>query len=170
MNQISVRFAVNGKPCDVRVRPDSFLLDVLREDLGQSDVKEACDEGECGACTVLVDGMPVDSCIYFCGQADGRAVTTPAGLAEGDRLHPVQQAFIDHGAVQCGFCTPGFLVAAKALLAENPAPTEEEIRTGLAGNLCRCTGYGNIVRAVAAAARTIAESGSSESVVEDRDA
>jgi aerobic carbon-monoxide dehydrogenase small subunit len=170
MSQIPVRFAVNGEPREVRVRADNFLLDVLRENLGQLDVKEACDEGECGACTVLVDGMPVDSCIYFCGQADGRAVTTPAGLTDGDRLHPVQQAFIDHGAVQCGFCTPGFLVAAKALLEENPAPTEDEIRAGLAGNLCRCTGYGNIVRAVRAAAQNIAEGGSSMSIVEDRDA
>jgi carbon-monoxide dehydrogenase small subunit len=152
-----LRLRVNGKPCEVQVHPGSYLLDVLRDDLGYLDVKEACDEGECGACTVLVDGRPVDSCIYFCAQADGRSVTTPAGLAEGDSLHPVQQAFIDNGAVQCGFCTPGFLVAAAALLAENPAPSEDEIRAALAGNLCRCTGYANIVRAVQAAAQTSAE-------------
>jgi aerobic carbon-monoxide dehydrogenase small subunit len=152
-----LRFQVNGKPCEVQVHPGSYLLDVLRDDLGYLDVKEACDEGECGACTVLVDGHPVDSCIYFCAQASGRMVTTPAGLAEGDSLHPVQQAFIDNGAVQCGFCTPGFLVAAAALLAENPAPSEDQIRAGLAGNLCRCTGYANIVRAVQAAAQTTAE-------------
>jgi carbon-monoxide dehydrogenase small subunit len=170
MTEMPVRFVVNRKPCEVPVRPGSFLLDVLREDLGQLDVKEACDEGECGACTVLVDGTPVDSCIYFCAQAEGATVTTPAGLADGDRLHPVQQAFIDHGAVQCGFCTPGFLVAAKALLEENSSPTEDEIRAGLAGNLCRCTGYGNIVRAVQAAAQTIAEAESRKSTVEDRDA
>jgi aerobic carbon-monoxide dehydrogenase small subunit len=152
-----LRLQVNGKPCEVQVHPGSYLLDVLRDDLGYLDVKEACDEGECGACTVLVDGRPVDSCIYFCAQADRRAVTTPAGLAEGDSLHPLQQAFIDNGAVQCGFCTPGFLVAAAALLAENPAPSQEEIRAALAGNLCRCTGYANIVRAVQAAAQTTAE-------------
>jgi aerobic carbon-monoxide dehydrogenase small subunit len=153
-----LHFQVNGKPCEVQVHPGSYLLDVLRDDLGYLDVKEACDEGECGACTVLVDGHPVDSCIYFCAQASGRVVTTPAGLAEGDSLHPVQQAFIDNGAVQCGFCTPGFLVAAAALLAENPAPSEDQIRAGLAGNLCRCTGYANIVRAVqAAATQTTAE-------------
>jgi aerobic carbon-monoxide dehydrogenase small subunit len=169
MTETPVRFVVNGKPCEVRTSPGRFLLDVLRENLDQLDVKEACDEGECGACTVLVDGQPVDSCIYFCAQADGRAVTTAAGLADGDVLHPVQQAFIDHGAVQCGFCTPGFLVAAKALLAENPAPTEDEVRAGLAGNLCRCTGYGTIVRAVLAAAATMAEAGS-RTTVEDRDA
>jgi carbon-monoxide dehydrogenase small subunit len=157
MNLIPVRFTVNGKPCSVEVPPGSYLLDVLRDNLGQLDVKEACAEGECGACTVLVDGEPVDSCIYFCAQAQRRAVTTAAGLADGDILHPVQQAFVDHGAVQCGFCTPGFVVAAAALLNENPAPTEAEVRTALAGNLCRCTGYTNIVRAVVAAGERAAE-------------
>jgi carbon-monoxide dehydrogenase small subunit len=161
-----VRFALNGTPCEMAVAPGSYLLDVLRDELGQRDVKEACDEGECGACTVLVDGQPVDSCIYFCATANGRMVTTPAGLSEGGSPHPVAQAFIDTGAVQCGFCTPGFVVAATALLAENPTPTEDEIRAALAGNLCRCTGYTNIVRAVAAAARTIA---AESSTVENSD-
>jgi carbon-monoxide dehydrogenase small subunit len=151
MTLVPLRFTMNGKPCAVEVPPGSYLLDVLRDHLGQLDVKEACDEGECGACTVLLDGEPVDSCIYFCAQAHRRAVTTAAGLAAGDALHPVQQAFVDHGAVQCGFCTPGFVVAAAALLDENPAPTEAEVRAALAGNLCRCTGYTNIVRAVLAA-------------------
>jgi carbon-monoxide dehydrogenase small subunit len=151
MTLVALRFTVNGKPCHVQVPPGSYLLDVLRDHLGRLDVKEACDEGECGACTVLVNGEPVDSCIYFCAQAHEHAVTTAAGLGNGDTLHPVQQAFIDHGAVQCGFCTPGFVVAAAALLDENPAPTEAEVRAALAGNLCRCTGYTNIVRAVLAA-------------------
>lgn len=162
-----LRFQVNGEPCEVQARPGSYLLDVLRDDLGYLDVKEACDEGECGACTVLLDGRPVDSCIYFCAQVNERAVTTPAGLAEGDSLHPVQQAFMDNGAVQCGFCTPGFLVAAAALIAENPAPSEDQIRAALAGNLCRCTGYTNIVRAVQAAAQTLA---GAASTAEDPDA
>jgi carbon-monoxide dehydrogenase small subunit len=160
-----IRFTLNGAPREVTVAPGSYLLDVLREQLGQRDVKETCDEGECGACTVLVDGQPVDSCIYFCAKANGRLVTTPAGLSEGDSLHPVARAFVDSGAVQCGFCTPGFVVSAAALLAENPTPTEDEIRAALAGNLCRCTGYTNIVRAVAAAARATTD----ESTVENPD-
>jgi carbon-monoxide dehydrogenase small subunit len=161
-----MRLQVNGEPCQVSVRPGSYLLDVLREELGRRDVKEACDEGECGACTVLVDGKPVDSCIYFTGQAAGRPVTTPAGLPQGASRH-VQQAFVDHGAVQCGFCIPGFIVAATALLEENPTPSEDEIRLALAGNLCRCTGYSNIVRAVEAAARALAHD---RSTGENRDA
>ena len=167
MTETPVRFVLNGEPCEVRVAPGSFLLDVLRENLGQLDVKETCNEGECGACTVLVDGRSVDSCIYFCARADGHAVTTPAGLTDGERLDPVQRAFIDHGAVQCGFCTPGFVVAAKALLEENPSATEDEIRAGLAGNLCRCTGYANIVRAVRAAGRIMDRGASGMTTVED---
>jgi carbon-monoxide dehydrogenase small subunit len=163
---IPLRLRVNGEPCEASVPPGSYLLDVLRGDLGRLDVKETCDEGECGACTVLVDGRAVDSCIYFGAQADGCSVTTPAGLARGGSLHPVQRAFADSGAVQCGFCIPGFVMAATALLEENPSPTEDEIRLSLAGNLCRCTGYTNIVRAVQAAARLIQNASDGE----DRDA
>lgn len=166
--RMALRLCVNGEPCEVSVRPGSYLLDVLREEFGRLDVKEACDEGECGACTVLVNGQPVDSCIYFTAQVAGRCVTTPAGLARGGSLHPVQQAFVDHGAVQCGFCIPGFIVAAAALLEENPMPSEDEIRLALAGNLCRCTGYTNIVRAVEAAARALAHDRSTGE--KDRDA
>ena len=151
MTRIQIDLDVNGQPYRVEVPPGAYLLDVLRDDLGLQGTKEACAEGECGACTVLVDGKAVDSCILFAAQADGRAITTVEGLGQGGELHPVQQAFADLGAVQCGFCTPGFVVAATGLLAENPGPTTAEIREGLAGNLCRCTGYTNIVRAVLAA-------------------
>ena len=145
------RLIVNGGDYVVDASAGAYLLDVLRNDLGLQGTKEACAEGECGACTVLVDGEPVDSCIYFARQAEGRSITTVEGLA-GDELHPVQRAFADHGAVQCGFCTPGFVVAAAALLEHNPHPDADDVRTALAGNLCRCTGYDNIVAAVLAAA------------------
>jgi carbon-monoxide dehydrogenase small subunit len=141
---------VNGAEYRIEVPAGAFLLDVLRDHLGLQGVKEACAEGECGSCTVLIDGRPVDSCILFAGQAAGREITTVEGLS-ADGLHPVQQAFAELGAVQCGFCTPGFVVAAAALLEENPSPAPEEVRAALAGNLCRCTGYDAIVAAVVAA-------------------
>ena len=141
---------VNGGDYRVEAPAGSYLLDLLRDRLGLQGTKEACAEGECGSCTVLVDGEPVDSCIYFAGQAEGREITTIEGLRAdgGTGAHPVQRAFAALGAVQCGFCTPGFVVAAAALLERHPDPTPDEVREGLAGNLCRCTGYDNIVAAV----------------------
>jgi carbon-monoxide dehydrogenase small subunit len=147
----SLDLTVNGGRYSVAVPPGAYLLDVLRDELGLQGTKEACAEGECGSCTVLVDGEPVDSCIYFAHQAGGRSVTTVEGIGEAGG-HPVQRAFAEHGAVQCGFCTPGFVVAAAALLERAPHPDEAEIRNALAGNLCRCTGYEAIVAAVLAAA------------------
>src|SRR3954470_294127 len=133
--------------------PGRSLLRVLRDDLGRTGAKEGCDDSECGACMVLLDGRPVNSCSYLALQADGREITTIEGLtAEDGELHPLQQAFLDEGGVQCGFCTPGMLISAKALLDRTPSPDEDEIRLALSGNLCRCTGYSGIVRAVQAAA------------------
>jgi carbon-monoxide dehydrogenase small subunit len=148
---------VNGVGYPVEVEPWRSLLSVLRDEVGLTGSKEGCDDSECGACMVLLDGRPVNSCSYLALQADGREVTTIEGLAAADgELHPLQRAFLDQGGVQCGFCTPGMLISAKALLDENPTPTEEEIRLALSGNLCRCTGYSGIVRAVQSAAGELA--------------
>jgi carbon-monoxide dehydrogenase small subunit len=144
---------VNSTPYEVAIEPRQSLLQLLREELHLTGTKEGCSEGECGACTVLLDGKTVDSCLIFALEAQGREVTTIEGLAQGDQLHPVQKAFAEYGAVQCGFCTPGMILAAKALLDSNPHPTEVEIRQGISGNLCRCTGYVKIVEAIQAAAR-----------------
>lgn len=141
---------VNGADYEVFIEPSRLLSEVLREDLGFTGSKVGCEEGECGACTVLLDGAPVRSCLILAVQAKGKAITTIEGLASEEALHPLQQAFIDHFAVQCGFCTPGMILTAKALLDVNPNPTEEEIRQALAGNLCRCTGYIKIIEAVLA--------------------
>jgi carbon-monoxide dehydrogenase small subunit len=143
---------VNGRARSIEVAPHHTLLEVLRDDLGLSGTKECCLVGECGACTVLVDGVSVDSCLMLAVEADATTVTTVEGLAAGDRLHPLQQAFLDTGAAQCGFCIPGQLISAQALLSLNPHPTREEVEEGLAGNLCRCAGYEQIVEAVLAAA------------------
>ncbi|MFZ5475831.1 MAG: (2Fe-2S)-binding protein [Myxococcota bacterium] len=143
-----IQFTVNGREVAVDTTPMARLLDVLREDLRLTGAKEGCGEGECGACTVLVDGVAVNSCLVPVIQARGAAITTVEGLAADARLHPVQEAFVKHGAAQCGICTPGFLVAAKQLLDEHPHPTRAEARQALAGNLCRCTGYQKIVDAV----------------------
>ena len=143
---------VDGQPLSVSVDPGRTLLRVLRDDLGRTGTKEGCDDSECGACMVLIDGRPVNSCSYLALQAAGREITTVEGLAAADALHPLQTAFLEGGGIQCGFCTPGMLIAAVALLARDPDPTEEAIRDGLAGNLCRCTGYQPIVRAVQRAA------------------
>ncbi len=147
-----IELTVNGRARSIEVAPHHTLLEVLRADLGLTGTKECCLVGECGACTVLVDDVSVDSCLMFAVEADGTAVTTVEGLADGDRLHPLQQAFLETGAAQCGFCIPGQLIAAEALLALNPHPTRAEVEEGLAGNLCRCAGYGQIIEAVMAAA------------------
>jgi carbon-monoxide dehydrogenase small subunit len=148
MSQIHVSTTVNGDPVEYLCEPDETLLDVLRDRLGLTGSKEGCGSGDCGACSVTVDGRLVCSCLVLGAEADGRDVGTIEGLAEGEHLHPLQRKFLDHAALQCGVCTPGFLVAAKALLDHNPDPSETEVRYWLAGNLCRCTGYDKIVRAV----------------------
>jgi aerobic-type carbon monoxide dehydrogenase small subunit (CoxS/CutS family) len=147
-----LRLTVNGIPYDVHIEPDRSLLSVLRNELGLTGTKEGCDDSECGACMVLLDGRPLNSCSYLAVQSAGREITTVEGLSEGDELSPLQQAFLDEGGVQCGFCTPGMLISATALLRENGAPSDEEIGQALGGNLCRCTGYQGILRAVKAAA------------------
>ena len=141
-------FKVNGEFHDLRIDPNRTLLEVLREDLGLTGAKKACDLGGCGACTVLVNGRPVYSCQILALDCQEKDVLTIEGLANDGCLHPIQEAFIRHGAVQCGFCTPGMILTAKALLDDNPKPTEEEVRNALTGNLCRCTGYDKIVEAI----------------------
>ena len=148
-----IELKVNGAPYEVFVEPWKTLLDVLREEIGIMGVKSGCEEGECGACTVLVDGKAVNSCLMLAPQAQGREIVTIEGLEGEEGLHPLQQAFVEHFAVQCGFCTPGMILSAKALLDKNPHPTEEEVRVALSGNLCRCTGYVKIVEAVLAASK-----------------
>jgi carbon-monoxide dehydrogenase small subunit len=150
---VLVQTIINGDPVEFTCAEDEVLLDVLRNRLGLSGAKEGCGTGDCGACSVILDGRLVCSCLVLGAEMHGKKLETIEGMAEGNKLHPLQQHFIDGAALQCGICTPGFLMAAKALLAKNPDPTEEEIRFGLAGNLCRCTGYDKIVRAVQAAAK-----------------
>lgn len=152
-----LRFQLNGRPVEIEVAPGRRLLDLLREDLGLIGTKEGCGEGECGACTVLVDGKPRLACLTLAVQVEGKHVLTVEGLAQRGQLHPLQQAFVETAGVQCGFCTPGFLMAAYALLLENPHPTREEVREWLSGNLCRCTGYEQIVEAVLLAAEKLAD-------------
>jgi aerobic carbon-monoxide dehydrogenase small subunit len=147
-----LKCSVNGEPVDVMVDPTQTIFHVLREELRLTGTKGACLEGECGSCTILIDGKPVTSCLVLAPQVQGTSVTTVEGLADDDRLHPVQDSFIACGAVQCGYCTPGLVVSAAELLEGNPNPSEEEVRKGLAGNLCRCTGYTKIIDAVLAAA------------------
>jgi carbon-monoxide dehydrogenase small subunit len=143
---------VNGDPVELLCETQDTLLDALRDQLGLTGTKEGCATGDCGACSVTVDGRLVCSCLMLAVEAEGKAVATIEGMAEGEALHPLQRKFLDHAALQCGICTPGFLIAAKALLEKNPEPTETEVRYWLAGNLCRCTGYDKIVRAVLDAA------------------
>ena len=152
MKKIKLKITVNGISRILRIDPNLRLLDLLRDDLRLTGTKEGCGIGECGACTVLLDGKAVNSCLILAGQCEGREVTTIEGVTPKDDLHPLQQSFIDHGAVQCGFCTPGMIVSAAALLDHNPAPTEAEIREAISGNLCRCTGYTQIVEAIQAVA------------------
>ena len=139
---------VNGTGYEMEVEPRRLLIDLLRNDLELTGTKLGCGHGDCGACTVLVDGKPANSCLLLAVEVDGKTITTIEGLAEGNKLHPVQQAFIEHGAMQCGFCIPGMILSAKGLLDDNPHPTEEEVRDAIAGNLCRCTGYTKIVQAI----------------------
>jgi aerobic carbon-monoxide dehydrogenase small subunit len=153
MAPVPVRLTINGQAHDVVVEPRRTLLEVLRTDLGLTGTKENCLEAECGVCTVLLDDLAVNACIVLAVQCRGRAVVTIEGLAAGDDLHPLQRAFIDHGAVQCGYCIPGMILTAKAYLDENVEPDEAGVRQALAGNLCRCTGYQKIVEAVLSAAR-----------------
>ena len=150
-----VKLTVNGTLYELGVKPWETLLEVIRDDLGLTGTKEGCGLGECGACTIIMDGRAVNSCLVLATEADGKQVTTIEGLADGDKLHPIQQAFVDHGGFQCGFCTPGMIMSAKALLDENPSPTEEEIRRGIAGNLCRCTGYIKIIESIKVAAENM---------------
>ena len=146
--KVDATLTVNGTAYPVSLDPHMSLLRAVRDELGLTGSKEGCDDSECGACMMLLDGKPVNSCSYLALQADGRQVTTVEGLAAGEGLAPLQRAFLETGGVQCGFCTPGMLISATALLRANPNPTDEEVRTALAGNLCRCTGYDGIVRAV----------------------
>ena len=152
MSRTHINCTVNGEPTDFLSADSTSLLDALRDELGLTGAKEGCGTGDCGACSILVDGKLNCSCLMLAPEAEGREITTVEGIADGDQLHPLQQTFLEGAALQCGVCTPGFLVAAKALLDENPDPTETEIRYALAGNLCRCTGYDKIVRSVQEAA------------------
>jgi carbon-monoxide dehydrogenase small subunit len=147
-----LNFTLNGKHVEIDVADNARLLDVLRDTLGLTGTKEGCGVGECGACTVIVDGDAVDSCLYPALRANGKSVTTIEGLAHDGRLDRLQQAVLDHHALQCGFCTPGFIMSAKALLDKNPHPTREEVKVAIAGNLCRCTGYEQLIEAVLDAA------------------
>lgn len=155
MAGIAVSTIINGDKAEFLCHADETLLDVLRDRLGLMGVKEGCGTGDCGACSIILEDRLVCSCLVLGAEAEGRRIETVEGMAQGDKLHPLQQKFLEHAALQCGICTPGFLIAAKDLLAKNPDPNEEEIRFGLAGNLCRCTGYDKIVRAVQDAARVM---------------
>ncbi len=149
MEKIKITLDVNGKPCEVEVAPNDTLLEVLRDDLDLTGSKESCGEGACGSCTIHMDGKPVRSCLTLALEAQGSKIKTVEGLADGDKLSDLQESFIQHGAVQCGFCTPGMLMSADALLNENPNPDRDEVKKAIAGNVCRCTGYAKIVDAVA---------------------
>ena len=148
-----ITLKINGESYEVAMEPRRTLLEVLRENLGLTGTKKGCEEGDCGVCTVLMDGNPVSSCLVLAVEAQDKDILTIEGLAKEQQLHPLQDTFIEHGAIQCGFCTPGMILSAKALLDNNPAPAEEEIRRAIAGNLCRCTGYVKIIKAIKAAAQ-----------------
>jgi aerobic-type carbon monoxide dehydrogenase small subunit (CoxS/CutS family) len=156
MKSMEITVQLNGLAKSWNIAPGDILLDVLRRE-GYVGAKRGCETGACGACTVLVNGKPIDSCLMFAAQADGKEILTIEGLAEGDKLHPLQEAFLDHGAVQCGYCTPGMILNTKALLDHNPDPTETQVRETLSGNLCRCTGYTKPVAAVIAAVRGVSK-------------
>lgn len=156
MKQV-LSFKVNGEDYEVLVEPHQTLLDVLRDELGLTGTKHGCDDGKCGACTVLLNGKPVRSCLTLALSVKGKEVTTIEGLAKDGELHPIQKAFIDHGAIQCGFCTPGMIMTSKAFLEKNPKPSEEEIKEALSGNICRCTGYVKIIEAIKAASEEMSK-------------
>jgi carbon-monoxide dehydrogenase small subunit len=153
MKKQMIELRVNGDPHELAVEPQRTLLEALREDLGLTGTKEACGTGECGACTVLMDGHPILSCLTLAIEAQGKEITTIEGLAKGNDLHPLQKAFIQYGAIQCGFCTSGMILNAKSIMDENPKPSRDEILKGLEGNLCRCTGYNKIVEAIMEASK-----------------
>jgi carbon-monoxide dehydrogenase small subunit len=153
----SLTLIVNHVTYTINIEPHLTLVEVLRDKLGLTGTKKSCNEGECGACTVLMDGRPVASCMVLAMDAQNRNITTIEGLAEGEKLHPLQEAFVKHGGIQCGFCTPGMIMSAKALLDEHPEPTPLQVRTAISGNLCRCTGYQQIVDSVMAAAKMMAK-------------
>jgi len=155
MKKTAITLNVNNETYDMVAYPNRTLLEVLRDDLHLTGTKESCGEGVCGSCTVLVDGTPVRSCLTLAVAVQGKEITTIEGLSAGEKLHPVQEAFVNHHAIQCGFCSPGMILTAYALLAENPNPTEKEIRRALSGNVCRCTGYAKIIEAV----KSLAEEG-----------
>ncbi len=154
VKQYGIRLVVNGDLHSIFVKANTLLVNVLRDQLNLTGTKKGCELGDCGSCTVLLDGKPVNSCMVLAVEADGHEITTVEGIAQNDRLDALQQSFIDNAAIQCGFCTPGMIISAKALLSHNPHPTEQEVREAIAGNLCRCTGYVHIVNAVLAAAKT----------------
>jgi aerobic-type carbon monoxide dehydrogenase small subunit (CoxS/CutS family) len=155
MKKTAITLNVNNETYDIVAYPNRTLLEVLRDDLHLTGTKESCGEGVCGSCTVLVDGAPVRSCLTLAVAAQGREITTIEGLSAGEKLHPVQEAFVNHHAIQCGFCSPGMILTSYALLTENPNPTEKEIRRAISGNVCRCTGYAKIIEAV----KSLAEEG-----------
>jgi aerobic carbon-monoxide dehydrogenase small subunit len=148
-----IRLNVNGKDYELQVKPSTTLLDVIREDLALTGTKEGCGVGECGACTVIMEGKAANACIVLAIEANGKSITTIEGLADGEKLHPIQEAFVEIGGLQCGFCTPGMILSTKVLLDKNKTPTDQEIRKGLEGNFCRCTGYTKIVESVKVAAQ-----------------
>jgi carbon-monoxide dehydrogenase small subunit len=157
MTKLHVTTTINGEPTEFLCEPTQTMLDVLRDQLGLTGSKEGCGSGDCGACSITVDGRLVCSCLMLGAEAEGHSIATIEGMSHGDKLHPLQKKFIEHAALQCGICTPGFLVASQALLARNPNPTETEVRYWLAGNLCRCTGYDKIIHAVLEAAAEMRE-------------
>ncbi|HOR41971.1 MAG TPA: (2Fe-2S)-binding protein [Atribacterota bacterium] len=155
-NLINIKVNINDKDYDLKVKPNTLLLDLLRNELGLTGTKRGCDTGECGACTVIMDGLTVNSCMVLAAEVNGKNITTIEGLEKGGQLHPIQESFMEEGAIQCGFCTPGMVLSAKALLDKNPDPTDEEIRVAISGNLCRCTGYTKIIKAIKSAAQKMA--------------
>lgn len=155
----TITLTVNGEDYEISVKPNVSLLDVLRDELDFTGTKRGCDTGDCGACTVIMDGKAVNACLVLAMRADGCKIVTIEGMASGNKLDPIQEAFLEKGAVQCGFCTPGMALSTKALLDENPNPTKEEIKAGIAGNLCRCTGYTKIIEAIQTASQKMSEGG-----------
>jgi carbon-monoxide dehydrogenase small subunit len=155
MEMKKITFTLNGKPCEVTVKPWRTLLEMIREDLYLPGTKEGCGEGECGSCTVIMGGRTVNSCLVPALEADNQEIVTIEGLLDGETLHPIQEAFVNQAGMQCGFCTPGMIMSAKALLDENPSPSEIEIREGIAGNFCRCTGYTKIIESIQAASEAM---------------